>query len=458
MIVPARPTRPIRPIQFIIFARPMVLSQLLMISISLTDVLVLGLLGPAAMSSGGLINSYVFVAILGITGFAFAVIPVNGAFYAKGDKPGMNLHFRAGLVLFTGLGAFACLVIFFVDRLAIMTGISETIFEGTRLFRTLIAVACVPAAITIFLRHYLISIQRAARLDLFYAIAFGLNLFCNLLLTGFITPDISMGMAGIAAATVLTYLFLIGVFLREIIKSRQIMLFQRETNSLQTILKTSQNLFRHGLPIALILTVETTLVSSSYWLMGQFGSTQLAMHGWFMLLFDIVFMFPVGLSQALSSRLATHQCDALGKSHHNTHITEALIASMATILVVSTLIVCGVTVLSLHPGILPAQNTQEILTLLVRSIAYLPVLALASGLVILLAAILRTLDHKTTFNIHILIGYWGIGIGVSYGVMTFTPLGWTGIYIGMILGFGYSAVGLALNCRRARLSSPATSG
>jgi Na+-driven multidrug efflux pump len=107
---------------------------------------------------------------------------------------------------------------------------------------------------------------------------------------------------------------------------------------------------------------------------------------------------------------------------------------------------------------LPAQNTQEILALLVRSIAYLPVLALASGLVILLAAILRTLDHKTTFNIHILIGYWGIGIGVSYGVMTFTPLGWTGIYIGMILGFGYSAAGLALNCRRARLSAPATSG
>jgi len=447
MIVPARP---IRPLQFIIFARPMVLSQLLMISISLTDVLVLGLLGPAAMSSGGLINSYVFVAILGITGFAFAVIPLNGRLYAQDDKPGMRLHFLAGLAVFTGLGAVACLVVFFMDRVAIMAGISGTIFEGTRLFQTLIAISCVPAAITVFLRHYLISIQRTARLDLFYAIAFGLNLISNLLLSGLIIPIISMGMAGVAAATVLTYLFLIGFFLREIIKSRQILLFKSETDSLKTILEASKALLRHGLPIALILTVETTLVSSSYWLMGQFGRSQLAMHGWFMLLFDIVFMFPIGFSQALSSRLATNWRDASGKSHTNTHITEALIASVATILAVSTLIVCCVTLLSEHPAILNTQNTTEILALLVLSMAYLPVLALVSGLVILLATILRTLDHKTTFNIHILIGYWGIGIGASYALMTFTPLGWMGIYIGMILGFAYAAIGLALNWRRAR--------
>ncbi len=451
------PSRPIRPLQFIVFARPMVLSQLLMISISLTDLLVLGLLGPAAMASGGLINSYVFVAILGITGFAFAIIPLNGALHAKGDKPGMDLHFRAGLTLFTGLGALAGLVVFFMDRLVIMAGISETIFAGTRLFQTLIAVSCLPAAITVFLRHYLISIRRTDRMDLFYCIAFGLNLFSNLLLTGTLIKGISIGMAGIAAATVLTYLFLICVFLREMITSRQIALFQPKTNNLPGILKASKTLFQHGLPIALILIIETTLVSSSYWLMGQFGRPQLAMHSWFMLLFDIIFMLPVGFAQALSSKLATNQHDALGKSQHSAHITEALIASVAAILVASSLIMGGITLLSENPAILNAHGTTTILSLLVRSMAYLPVLALVSGLVILLATILRTLNHKTTFNIHILIGYWGIGIGASYGLMTFTPLGWAGIYIGMILGFAYAAIGLALTCQRARLFFSQTS-
>jgi len=448
---------PARPIQFIVFARPMVISQLLMISISLIDVLVLGLLGPAAMSSGGLINSYVFVAILGITGFAFAVIPENGTLYAKGDKPGMSLLFWAGLALFTCLGIIACLVVFFVDHLAIMVGISETIFDGTCLFQTLIAVACIPGAITVFLRNYLISIQQTGRLDLFYAIAFAVNLFFNMLLTGLISSDISIGMAGVATATILTYIFLISVFLREIIRSCQVVLFQHKTDSLHTIAKTSKNLFRRGLPIAIILSVETTLVSSSYWLIGQFGSAQLAMHGWFMLLLNIVFMFPVGFSQAISSSLVTNQRDTSRKSHYDTLVKEALIASVGTILVVSTLIVCAIILLSKYPSILHAQNTTEILVLLVRSIPYLPVLSLFSGLVIILAAILRTHDHRTKFNIHILIGYWGFGIGASYCLMTFTPLGWIGIYIGMILGFGYSAVGLALNCRRARSVFPTIS-
>ncbi|MCP4487380.1 MAG: hypothetical protein GY820_08690 [Gammaproteobacteria bacterium] len=51
----------VRLLKFLNASRPMVVSQLLLLSIGLTDTFTLGLLGKSQLAAGSLINSYVLL-------------------------------------------------------------------------------------------------------------------------------------------------------------------------------------------------------------------------------------------------------------------------------------------------------------------------------------------------------------------------------------------------------------
>ena len=96
-----------------------------------------------------------------------------------------------------------------------------------------------------------------------------------------------------------------------------------------------------------------------------------------------------------------------------------------------------------------AYATLPIVLLVFSSALYfLPIAVSLAGLVVIVANIARACDVNVRFSTNIIIGYWVVGIGVSYTLAHYTAWAWNGIYIGITLGFGYSLLGIAMENRR----------
>ncbi|MEP2785081.1 MAG: MATE family efflux transporter [Pseudoruegeria sp.] len=204
---------------FIAFARPMIFSQLLMISIGLTDTIVLGMLGTEELSSGGLVNSYELLATIVVTGFGIGVIPVNGRAFGLSDKDGLANNFAAGFALFLILVAIGCLGLTGLPLFLSWLDISSEIVSRGRTYSYLMAVSFIFGSLAVFMRFYLISINGAKYLDWIFLGAFAVNLALNLLLAGLVVEQISFGLIGIAISTVVTNVCLILVLIQQVKKN-----------------------------------------------------------------------------------------------------------------------------------------------------------------------------------------------------------------------------------------------
>lgn len=67
-----------KPLTMLVSSKGPILSQLLLLSISMTDTFVLGFLGSEELAIGGLLNNYALLFYLLITGFSISILIVNG--------------------------------------------------------------------------------------------------------------------------------------------------------------------------------------------------------------------------------------------------------------------------------------------------------------------------------------------------------------------------------------------
>ncbi len=427
-----------RLLKFLTASKPMVVSQLLLLSIGLTDTFTLGLLGKSELASGGLINSYVLLLYLTVTGFAVSILSVNGRSYGRGDKDDVAGNFNASLAMFGVCGLFGLILIWNLNPVLGYFRVDEGLLMMTENYNRIMAVSFFLSCLTIMLRFYLISIDKAKYLSTILSLGFLVNLALNLLLAGIVTDSVDFGMDGIAISSVITNAFLITLLLRKKVQTADYMAYPL-CFSFQRIWV----LCLVGFPLASIICIETLLFTASHTMISHYGADHLAAFSYFLLVLDIIIMFPVGMSHCVATRLSI----SIGEKAKDPDLTPAIDALLLTVLLpilfgIFVVLLSEEILLTLNLGRLAAES--GLIESFSQAAIFIPVIAVFYGLIIVLAAIFRSIDLKSKFSIHVLIGYWFVGIGCAYALSTFTTLDDLGIYTGISLGFLYSLVMLCI--------------
>jgi MATE family multidrug resistance protein len=307
-----------------------------------------------------------------------------------------------------------------------------------------------PGVLAIALRFALIADNDLKWLNPVMIAGIAFNIVCNLLLAE-AAPGID-GLGAIGAAISLTNWLILGCLVVVVHRS------QRIPDGLpgRAAGLATRDLLTRGIPLGAIFFTETLLFTGSSVLMGYVGKVALAAHGVALLWLNVALMVPIGISQAAMARIAT-----LSGQRRLDAIPHAAAVAVLSVVVASALM-----------GALLVAGSDEFIRLAMwsRSAAaeavvdagrayfrFCAVTQLLSGLVIVMASILRGLgDHNAVLWL-VMLGYWGVGLGGCVVLAFVLGFGGSGIWMGIVLAFVFAAALLAVRLWRASVQlSPAT--
>jgi MATE family multidrug resistance protein len=192
-----------------------------------------------------------------------------------------------------------------------------------------------------------------------------------------------------------------------------------------------------GLPIGLTLLLEVGMFSAAALLVGTLGPVPLAAHNVALQLCAIIFMVPLGLSQAATIRvaLAAGRRDGAGVRRVGA-LAAALAVAIMTLPATAFLLVPAWLVRPFLDD--PAAQTP----LLQTAVALLGVAAffqIADGLQVVGGGLLRGLKDTTVPMLYAAVGYWGCGLGAATALLWLAEAGARGVWFGLLIGLTVTA-------------------
>jgi MATE family multidrug resistance protein len=214
-----------------------------------------------------------------------------------------------------------------------------------------------------------------------------------------------------------------------------------------------RRLLRIGLPIAVTLVTETVMFCAATLVIAHFGAVAVAAHQIALTVSGLLFMLPLGLSMAVTVRVATR----IGEGDRQA-ARKAGFAGVALMLVTQTI---GLVVLVTAGGGIAVLFTLDprVIQLAAVLLGLAAVFQLSDGMQVVASGALRGLPDTRVPMILALFSYWAIGMPTGLWLaFTWVP-GPAGIWIGLITGLTVAALLLGsrfLLATRRRRWRPAT--
>lgn len=437
-------------------AGPLIAAQLAHVLMVFTDTLMMGLLGPAALASGGLgAASYSFVSIFCV-GVIAAVGNLVAIRHGAGDAGGVARLTQNGLWLGWGLALLAGLGLWHLQPALLYFGQAPDSVAGAMQFLASLVFALPGYMSFMALRGFTAAIGRPGPV---MAISIGgalANLILNYaLIEGwFGLPH--LGLAGIGLVTALVMNVMALLLAWHALRHPAYAGYPLWRGLLRPRWSELQELLRLGLPIGGTYAVESGLFAFAALCMGALGSTQLAAHQIALQSVYVAFMVPVGISYAVTFRIGQHfgagrLREAQRAGRLGIGLGAACMLGFAGVFWLAPEWVVGLFLDRFDPAY------REVIDLAVGLLAIAAWFELFDGVqTIAMGAIRGLKDAKTT----LLVGlgcYWLIGVPAAW-LLAF-PLGWgaEGVWWGLAAGLACAAFGLSLGFewKTARLLRPA---
>ena len=415
-------------------------NQLLQIAIPFITTSMTGRLGVDELACGSLVGSIGLLLFITTIGVLQGVVPLAGAGIGAGDDAAAIGAIRGVLVIAAVMGIAATAIMAAVPWFLAHSGQDPGLVALSRRYVVALLPGYLPAMLGLAARFCLIAANDLKWLNPVIITGIAFNLACNLLFAGSGPEGLTVIGAVISLTNGLTFLLLAVAMWRSKripngLLDRKARLAVREVLSL-------------GIPVGAIFFTETLLFTGSSLLMGYFGKVELAAHGIVLLWLNIALMMPIGLSSAAMARVAF----LLGQRE-----VVALKHAVVVSLVVGS-------ILSIAIGALLVANSDSLVRLAMWSrsggseavvetargfFRFCAITQLMSGLVIVMASILRGLRDANAALWFVMLGYWGVGLGGACLFGFALGLGGTGIWLGITLAFVFAVVLLATRFSRA---------
>jgi len=427
--------------QTVRLALPLVIAQVAVVGMSVTDTLMAGRasstdLAGVAIGTGFFIPVVVFVISL-ITG----ITPILAQKFGARDYKELGEATRQGIWLALILGVLASLLIQVALQGVQFVDAQEGAKTVAKDYLQVILFGLPGLAVYFALRSFC-EAQGATRPTMYVnGAAFLLNIVLDyaLVFGAFGLPK--MGGVGCGIATALLHWLALGAF---IIFSKNKRFSKAELYSKYSApsLKGMHSIVRIGLPSSIGITGEATFFSMSSILVATLGVAAVSAHQITLNFGSLLFMIPLGIAQAVSIRIGHSIGESdLGRARYIGFSSIGLVAALGVITGLSTIILRDY-IPQLYSG------DPEIILMAAGLLIFCALFQVVDFVQIVSWGALRGFkDTKVPMYLQ-LISYWLIGFPVAY-LLGFTdilvePMGASGYWIGFIVGLTTAATLLGL--------------
>ena len=434
---------------------PLILTNLAQTGLATLDVILLGRLGAEALAAGTLgANLYFGTMFFGL-GLVSAVAPMAA------QAVGRKLHtvrelrrtVRAGFWAATLMTPPTWGLLWYAEDLFLAMGQAPALAREAGRFLTGMLWGTWPMLLAVVLRLFLAAVGRPRPALAVGLVSLPVNLGLALWMMhgGLGVP--ALGIVGTGLASSITSALVLAGLVAVILRDRRLRryrvlgrVWRGDTARLATI-------WRLGVPIGATLLFEVGLFNAAAFVMGRFGPGALAAHAIALQVAALCFMVPLGLAQAATVRggraFGAGDAAAIGRAGWTAlALAAAFMALVALVQVAAPRLLIAAFLDVGDPR--NAAVVEAAITFLALSALF----AVADGVQVAAAGVLRGLDDTRVPMALAALGYWGIGAPLGLGLAFGAGLAGVGIWIGLAAGLAVVAVLLVLRwTRRDRLNA-----
>ena len=417
----------------IVLAAPLSAAFLAQMAIGVTDVMMMGWLGPASLASGTLASNFLHLLFYFGMGLGTAVAPMIAQSLGARRIRDIRPTTQAGMLIVLALSLPFGVAAWFGGDILLLLGQEPAIARGSETYLRA-ALWYLPAALAfVVLRNVAAAHSRPRSPLLIVVAATFLNAFANwvLMFGNLGAPRLELAGAGIA--TSLSAWFMAFAMLAFLLLDRRFRRY-RFLARLGGIRRAHiHDMMKVGTPIGLMILAEMGMFSVTTFLAGLIDAETLAAIAIAMQTSGLGFIVPYGLAQAATVRVGL----AAGRGDPAA-IRRAATAAMAlggVWIVFSSSFIWFARPLIID-GFLDLNDpaVDVLIPIAMSLLAITAVFQIFDTTQAVSAGILRGLKDTRLPMVYAMIGYWAVGIPVATWLGLFTDLRGNGIWWGMTAG------------------------
>jgi MATE family multidrug resistance protein len=422
-------------------ALPVVTIQVGMMAMGVVDTIMVGHLSAQALAAVALGNLYFFGLAIFAMGTLMVLDPVVAQAVGAGDEPAIARGIQRGILLAGLLTVPAVLLLIVADGFMVLARQPAEVIPAAAAYALRLAPGVLPFFVFVVFRQSLQAMRLTKSIVIAIVAANVANAVLNwvLIFGHFGVP--AMGVEGSAWATTISR-WLLAILLLALVYgpvAPYLWPVRPEIWEGPPLVR----MVRLGVPIGCQYLLEFGAFALVALMMGWLGTNAMAGHQIAINLASLSFMVPLGTSDAASVLVgqAVGRRDPAGARGmaHSALLCGAGFMSLTAVLFLSV------------PGPLARLYTPqpEIVALAVTLIPLAGVFQVFDGLQAVGGGILRGLGETRVAMLVNLLGYWFLGLPVSYLLGFRFGLGPTGLWWGLVLGLGVVASVLLVRVRIA---------
>ena len=412
---------------------PMILAQLLWMTMPVVDNMMVGGLGAEALASMAIATTYYWLLQLVCLGIISSLNPLVSHAFGGNQHGAFRGFIQSGLVLSVGLAFLMMASLMLGNKALGLLGQPPNLLIGASQYLNAVVWAVPFQLCFMVFRQFLDSVEDPKPTIVLVFVGALLNAVCDYLLIygkgGF--PRLELAGAGYATALTQSFLCLgLLAYLSRSKKHRGLQLWKK--NEVRG--ETMREMLRLGLPSSGAMLAEMAYFSGSTLIMGLLGTTEVAAHQIALNIASVTFMVPLGVSFAASVRIGGYcgKKDALGVRK----------AGRVGLIVCLALAVFNATLLLIFaPYIVRLYRAgHEVSELAIRLVRIAGLFQIFDGLQVLGIHSLRGIKDTRVPFFNTLFSYAIIGMGLSLVLTFHYQLGPVGFWTGMIVALAVAAV------------------
>lgn len=428
-------------------AAPLVLTQLAQFSLTLTDTVLVGRLGGAALAAVGLGSTLYIIFYLLCMGVIAAVAPLAAQAHGARNPRLMRRTIRQGLWVAVLLGGLSIAALWPAEQIFLLLGQGLEIAAIAQEYVRAAVWGIVPGLCVIAMRGFLSVMGRPGFILAVTCSGFAVNALLDYALIfgvwGF--PKLEVMGVGIATSATNFVMFVI------------MMLIASNANRLKHYVvlgriwrpdwSVFRDIFRVGTPISAMIMMEHALFAGATFMMGNLGTDEIAAHTIALNLAATSFMVPLGIGQAAVIRVGL----AVGRGDRD----GVRRAGWMALGIGFAFMFVPVLLFALAPkfliGLFIDVDVPANATVVSLGMSYLLIAALfqlSDGTQCIAAHVLRGQRDTQTPMLIAAAAYVAIGFPAAYLMGFETPLRGDGIWWGLLIALGLVAVSLTLRFHR----------
>ncbi len=435
-------------------AGPIIVGQVSQMLLGVTDSLMIGHVGKVPLAASAFAHSVFNIFFVVGLGVLVPVAVLVSRSQGAGDEAGSGTWMRHGVALACAYSLLAGLGMLILGGQLHWFGQPDEVVAQVQPYYTLITVSLWPVLLFQVLRQLAEALGRPMIPMLLMLGAVLLNVMLNWILIYGNLGAPALGLAGAGWATLLARTASVVAIL---VWLRRAAAFHATWPPGVSVRwwwsgfssARFREMLRLGVPAAGSLLFESGAFSAAALMMGWISVTALAAHQIALSCAGFTFMFPLGLSMAVSMRLAR----AVGQGRTASLRPIAWGAQgMSALLMVTFAVVFALAGRQLASGFV---QDPAVIQLAAQLLVVAAIFQLFDGGQVVGVAALRGLEDVKVPTIITCIAYWGVALPLGY-FLGVRLLGAIGIWVGLACGLALAAV--CLGWRFHRLTDPARPG